>query len=119
MQTRSTRLLAHTRLSGPNFSFAVFLGFLSLPSNPVLGGFLAYLAIFSPGLLLKAALIPVYRKIRDKPVVRSVLLGLNAGATGLIFSAVYRLWIVGALLPDSRVRCVGHVLGRRTLSDDA
>lgn len=75
-------------MPGPNFGFSVYLGILSLPQAPALGGILAYLAIFAPGLLLKAALIPVYRKIRDKPVVRHTLLGLNAGATGLIFSAV-------------------------------
>jgi hypothetical protein len=44
---------------GPNFNFAVYLGVLCNPSSPVLGAFLGWLGIFSPGILLKLALLPV------------------------------------------------------------
>ena len=82
---------------GPNFNFAVYLGTLSIPSNPVLGGFLGFVAIFSPGLLLKFALLPIYSKIKHNPRIRATLIGLNCAAIGLIWGSVYRLWTVGLL----------------------
>lgn len=106
---------------GPNFNFAVYLGalvrrFLShirfpapnndppqcniiqaLPGSSFLGGLLGYLAIFTPGMILKFAILPSYARFRTVAVIRSALRGLNAAAVGLIYVAVYRLWKVGAL----------------------
>jgi chromate transport protein ChrA len=80
---------------GPNFNFAVYLGMLSLPSNPVLGAFLGWLGIFSPGILLKLALLPLYNSWRKLGVVKSILRGLNAAAAGLVYTAVWQLFLVG------------------------
>lgn len=61
-----------------------------LPSNPVLGAVLAFLGIFTPGIALKFAMLPAYTKFRENKYVRSVLRGLNAAASGLVWTAVYR-----------------------------
>ncbi|KAJ9106064.1 hypothetical protein QFC20_004126 [Naganishia adeliensis] len=80
---------------GPNFNFAVYLGVLCLPSSPVLGGFLGWLGIFSPGIMLKLALLPLYNSWRKIEAVKSVLRGLNASASGLVYVAVWQLFLVG------------------------
>ncbi len=78
---------------GPNFNFAAYLGVLSLPSNPALGAILGWLGIFSPGLLLKLSLLPLYNTWRKHEVAKSVLRGLNASATGLVYTAVWQLFL--------------------------
>lgn len=80
-------------MPGPNFNFSVFLGILSLPSNPVLGAFLGFFGIFSPGIGIKLALLPLYKKWRRSGVAKSVLRGLNAAAAGLVYTAVYALFL--------------------------
>ncbi|WOO76461.1 Chromate transport protein [Vanrija pseudolonga] len=81
---------------GPNFNFAVALGVLALsPKLPALGAVLGFIGIFAPGILLKLALLPIYSSWRDKSVARSVLRGLNAAASGLVFTAVWQLFLVG------------------------
>lgn len=84
-------------LPGPNFNFGAYLGALSLPNSPFSGALLGFVGIFTPGLLLKFALLPTYSKFRKNEIVRSALRGLNASASGLIYVAVYRLWKVGLL----------------------
>ncbi|TXT15516.1 hypothetical protein VHUM_00019 [Vanrija humicola] len=81
---------------GPNFNFAVALGVLALsPSLPGLGAVLGFIGIFAPGILLKLALLPLYSSWRDKSIARSVIRGLNAAASGLVFTAVWQLFLVG------------------------
>lgn len=78
---------------GPNFAFAAYLGFLSVPFNPVLGALLGYLGIFTPGILLKLALLPLYKSWREYAIAKSALRGLNAAAVGLIYTAVWQLFL--------------------------
>ncbi len=80
-------------MPGPNFNFAVFLGALSVPSNPALGALLGYIGIFTPGVVLKLSLLPVYNKWRKYGWARSGLRGLNAAAAGLVWTAVYALFL--------------------------
>ncbi|QDS72017.1 hypothetical protein FKW77_001993 [Venturia effusa] len=85
---------------GPNFNFAVYLGALSLQAStwPVtLGAFLGYAGIFVPGISLAVGIQSIWRVIRSKPAVISLLWGVNATAVGLVFTAVYRLWEIGYL----------------------
>ncbi|WVR07325.1 hypothetical protein IAU60_004366 [Kwoniella sp. DSM 27419] len=77
---------------GPNFNFSVALGVLAV--GPV-GAVLGFIGIFSPGILLKLALLPLYSSWRDMSVARAILRGLNAAACGLVFTAVYQLFLVG------------------------
>nr|CDI53279.1 chromate ion transporter [Melanopsichium pennsylvanicum 4] len=87
---------------GPNFNFAAYLGVLSIPNNPALGAFLGWLGIFSPGLLLKLSLLPLYHTWRKHEVTKSVLRGLNASATGLVYTAVWQLFLVGYIYTPAR-----------------
>lgn len=80
---------------GPNFNFAVALGFLACPGYRPLGAILGFIGIFSPGILLKLGLLPFYASWRDKPIARSIIRGLNAAASGLVFTAVWQLFLVG------------------------
>ncbi|TPX11620.1 uncharacterized protein E0L32_007599 [Thyridium curvatum] len=83
---------------GPNFNFAVFLGSLTAINggySPVAGALLAWVGIFSPGMVLVHGTMGIWSALRSRPWVKSVLRGVNAGAVGLIYTAVYRIWQVG------------------------
>jgi chromate transport protein ChrA len=80
----------------------VFLGTLSIPSNPALGAAIGFLAIFFPGGIVKSALLPIWTKMRTKPRLNSALKGVACGAVGLVYTAVYRLWRIGLINRDSQ-----------------
>ncbi|KAG0251729.1 hypothetical protein DFQ27_008576 [Actinomortierella ambigua] len=87
-------------LPGPNFNLAAFLGAVAMMNTTsgsvgasILGAFLCYVAIFTPGLLLKCAILPLWQALRDRPAVKMVFRGVNAAALGLVFSAVWLLWV--------------------------
>jgi chromate transport protein ChrA len=89
---------------GPNFNFSVYLGALTLASTKVptvFGALLAFVAIFSPGILLAVGVQSIWQAMRTKSWVLSLLRGINATAVGLVFTAVYRLWEIGYLTPES------------------
>ncbi|KAH3910975.1 hypothetical protein HBH56_138900 [Parastagonospora nodorum] len=89
---------------GPNFNFSVYLGALTLASTNVptiFGALLAFVAIFSPGLILAVGVQSIWQALRTKAWVLSLLRGINATAVGLVFTAVYRLWEIGYLTPQS------------------
>ena len=94
-------------LPGPNFNFAVYLGALvlagpkadkSLPT--IIGALLSFLSIFSPGLLLSVGFQSLWRTLRKRRAVLSMLRGFNAAAVGFVFTAVYRLWEIGFLTAE-------------------
>ncbi|KAI1860118.1 hypothetical protein JX265_010042 [Neoarthrinium moseri] len=83
---------------GPNFNFAVFLGGLAASNgslSPISGALVSYIGIFFPGLVLVHGTMGVWGSLRSRPWVKSGIRGVNAGAVGLIFTAVYRIWIIG------------------------
>jgi chromate transport protein ChrA len=91
---------------GPNFNFAVYLGALAVSSSGhktpgFVGAVLSFIGIFLPGLTLTTAISGIWQLVRTKPIVGSTLRGINAAAVGLVFAAVYRLWEIGYLTPDS------------------
>jgi chromate transport protein ChrA len=91
-------------LPGPNFNFSVYLGALTLASTStptVSGALLSFVAIFSPGIILAIGVQSIWQAIRTKAWVLSLLRGINAAAVGLVFTAVYRLWEIGYLTPES------------------
>ncbi|KDQ21559.1 hypothetical protein BOTBODRAFT_168807 [Botryobasidium botryosum FD-172 SS1] len=85
---------------GPVFNLAVYLGALALPSSPFLGGFLGFIGIYTPGILLKLAVLPLYSRFASHQPSRSVLKGFNAAAVGFLWGTLYRLWHVGFLKDD-------------------
>ncbi|KAH6848204.1 chromate transporter-domain-containing protein [Chaetomium sp. MPI-CAGE-AT-0009] len=83
---------------GPNFNFAVFLGSLTAINNgysSIAGALIAWVAIFSPGLILVHGTMGLWSTARNRRWVKALLRGINAGAVGLIYTAVYRIWQVG------------------------
>ncbi|KAF8165509.1 chromate transporter-domain-containing protein [Crassisporium funariophilum] len=94
-------------MPGPNFNFAIYLGALTVAgpaSNrsipTVVGALLGFLGIFTPGLWLSVGFQSIWRQLRKRKEVASVLRGINAAAVGFVFTAVYRLWEIGYLTPD-------------------
>ncbi|KAL2162942.1 hypothetical protein VTH06DRAFT_6778 [Thermothelomyces fergusii] len=85
---------------GPNFNFAVFLGSLTALGgghSSVAGAVIAWVAIFAPGLVLVHGTMGIWSAVRSRRWVKSVLRGVNAGAVGLMYTAVYRIFGVGYL----------------------
>lgn len=96
-------------MPGPNFNFAVYLGALAALSGSadrsaatsLPGAILAFIGIFTPGLYLSIGFQSVWRALRKRPEVVSILRGVNAAAVGFVFTAVYRLWEIGYLTKES------------------
>ncbi|KAG8988245.1 hypothetical protein FRB90_002869 [Tulasnella sp. 427] len=91
-------------LPGPNFNFSVYLASLTaknagLPTAA--GALLGWVAIFLPGLALATAASSLFPLIRKYKPITSLLRGVNLGAVGLVWTAVYRLWEIGYLTPSS------------------
>ncbi|WQF90589.1 Putative chromate transporter [Colletotrichum destructivum] len=83
---------------GPNFNFAVYLGSLTAINsgyNSAAGATLGFIGIFAPGLITIHGTMGIWNAIRGLRWVKSLLRGVNAGAVGLIYTAVYRLWQIG------------------------
>lgn len=89
---------------GPNFNFAVYLAALAVAPTglpTVVGALLGFVGIFTPGLTLSVGFQSLWSWMRTKPWATSLLRGINATAVGLVFTAVYRLWEIGYLTPES------------------
>jgi chromate transporter len=68
---------------GPLFTFAAYLGAVSLQSpNGWTGATIALVAIFLPGFLLVVGLLPLWEGARRHPAVQRAMLGVNAGVVG-------------------------------------
>ncbi|EPS39598.1 hypothetical protein H072_6661 [Dactylellina haptotyla CBS 200.50] len=96
---------------GPNFNFAVYLGSLAALKTSIpkeLGALLGFLGIFAPGIILAAGMMGLWRAIRKRRWAVSFLRGVNALATGLVFTAVYRLYQTGVIDAD---HTSGNALG--------
>jgi len=53
--------------------------------------------MYIPGIVIKTAILAVWKKIRTKPLLTSAIKGLECGAVGLVFTAVFRLWKIGLI----------------------
>ena len=75
---------------GPMFTLASYLGAL-LPDGTggMLGSVTATLAIFLPGFLLLAGILPVWSRVSALPVAARVIAGVNAAVVGLLAAALY------------------------------
>ena len=102
---------------GPNFNFAVALGYLACPQYRLLGAVLGYIGIFSPGVILKLGLLPLYALWRGKPIARSILRGLNAVAAGLVFTAVWQLFLIGYIYQPAAGSAEGQTVSGPLTAD--
>lgn len=80
---------------GPVFSVAAYLGAMLPGDNGgILGAVLALVAIFLPGFLLIAAMLPLWKSVLKYPAAASAVAGVNAGVVGLLAAALYDpIWV--------------------------
>ena len=73
-------------IPGPLFSFAAFVATQSLQGLPLpwLGGFLAGISIFVPGVLLVYFVVPIWQSLRDIRWMKTALKGITVAAASLI-----------------------------------
>lgn len=98
---------------GPMFSVAAFLGARLDPIPPnALSAAISLMAIFLPGLLLVAGVLPLWSAIASRKRAASALAGINAAVVGLLGAALYDpVWTSAILTPfDFAVALAGFVL---------
>lgn len=98
---------------GPMFSFAAYLG-ASLPGGDggAIGASIALAAIFLPGFLLVAGILPLWRAIMDRPFAARAVAGVNAAVVGVLGAALYDpVWTSAVQTPtDMAIALVGFTL---------
>ena len=75
-------------MPGPLFTFAGYIGSkLALFGNPYLGGALAMLALFFPGMLLMAGFVPIWDSVKRFNWAHDFIKGTNAAVVGVLAHA--------------------------------
>jgi chromate transporter len=69
-------------------------------------------ALFSPGLLLMAAVLPFWESLRSRAVIQWLLGGINASVVGVLAAALYRPLITTAVhgIADAAIALVAFAL---------
>jgi chromate transporter len=76
---------------GPLFTFAAYLGALIDPRGAGLAGAaIALVAVFLPGLLLVAGVLPFWNALRARQSAQAALRGANAAVVGILGAALYQ-----------------------------
>ena len=98
---------------GPMFTLAAYLG-ARLPGSEggILGATVSLGAIFLPGFLLVAGVLPLWRAIAGRPIAARVIAGVNAAVVGILGAALYDpVWTSAVQGPlDMAVALVGFTL---------
>jgi chromate transporter len=85
-----TGYAAAQAVPGPLFTLATYLGAVTtLGPGGVVGGLLATVAIFAPGLLLLVGVLPFWAALRDRTWLRGVMRGAGAAVVGLLAAALW------------------------------
>ena len=98
---------------GPLFTFAAYLGAVAgKPPAGILGGIVALIAIFLPGILALVGVLPFWHHLRAQPNAQAAMRGINAAVVGLLGSALYNpVWVSAVREPaDFAVAATGFVL---------
>jgi len=98
---------------GPLFTLAAYLGArLPGPEGGALGAAVALVAIFLPGFLLVAGVLPFWRALSARPAAARAIAGANAAVVGLLGAALYDpVWSSAVRGPlDVAVALVGFAL---------
>ena len=84
-------------LPGPLFTLSAFSGTLGAGSSPAaIGGVLALIAIFLPGMLFLIGILPYWSIIRQTRWAQTGLSGANAAVVGLLLAAlIHPVWTQG------------------------
>ena len=98
---------------GPMFTLAAYLG-ARLPGaeGGIVGATVALMAIFLPGFLLIAGVLPLWRAIAGHPLAARAIAGVNAAVVGLLGAALYDpVWTSAVRGPaDLAIALVGFTL---------
>jgi chromate transporter len=100
-------------LPGPLFSIGAYVGAAARPSvHPLLLGFAALIALFLPGLLLMAAVLPYWSTLRQRPRIAAILGGINASVVGVLAAALYQPLLITAVrsIPDVLIAASAFLL---------
>jgi chromate transporter len=85
-------------LPGPLFAFGAYVGATAgAPAHPLLLGLLGLVGLFAPGLVLMAAVLPFWSRLRRFPGLAAALRGINASVVGLLLAALIRPLAVSTL----------------------
>jgi chromate transporter len=98
---------------GPLFTFAAYLGAVMGPSpNGIAGAVIALVAIFLPGLMLIAGVLPFWDACRHRPAAQAAMRGTNAAVVGILGAALYNpVWSSAVAGPaDFAIAAAGFVL---------
>jgi chromate transporter len=83
-------------MPGPLFTVSAYLGALSgVGPGGLAGAAIALAAIFLPGLLLVAGVLPLWSRLRQNPALASAITGMNAAVVGLLGYALCSLVVSG------------------------
>ncbi|MHB8885937.1 MAG: chromate efflux transporter [Methylovirgula sp.] len=75
---------------GPLFTFAAYLGtIVKGPPNGIPGATISLIAIFLPGLLAMAGVLPFWDSFRRRASAQAAMRGVNASVVGLLGAALY------------------------------
>ncbi len=99
-------------MPGPLFTFAAYLGAVMGPSpNGISGAAIAQVAIFLPGLLLVAGVLPFWDAFRRRPYAQAAMRGTNAAVVGILAAALYNpVWTSAVTGPqDFAIAAAGFV----------
>ncbi|MCP3866501.1 MAG: chromate efflux transporter [Gammaproteobacteria bacterium] len=98
---------------GPMFTLAAYLG-ARLPGSDggAVGSMIALSAVFLPGFLLVAGVLPLWRSIMSRPIAARAIAGINAAVVGILGAALYDpVWTSAVLGPvDVAIALVGFGL---------
>jgi chromate transporter len=98
---------------GPMFTLAAYLG-ARLPGadGGLIGASFALCAIFLPGFLLVAGVLPLWREIAGRATAARAIAGVNAAVVGLLTAALYDpVWTSAVRGPvDVTIALAGFVL---------
>ena len=98
---------------GPMFTLSAFLGARSgAAGGGLLGALIALIAIFLPGFLLLAGVLPQWRSVARRPKAVAAIAGINAAVVGLLGAALYDpVWTNAVRGPlDVAVALIGFTL---------
>jgi len=85
-------------LPGPLFTLGAFLGAkLELFGSPWIGGMVALIAVFLPGMLLLTAAVPLWDGLKTKAWARAGIVGANTTVVGVLAAAVAGMLMSGVV----------------------
>lgn len=98
---------------GPLFTFAAYLGAVTVPAaHRLAGAALGVIGIFLPGILILVGVLPFWQQVRSSAAAQGAMRGINAAVVGLLGAALYNP--IGShsveTLLDLTVALVGWVL---------